>query len=201
MHTIKMCVMNRGIFTSALLATALFTACTKENLVDFDLNSQSKTEFTISPTAPSVYASAWESSASWQSGLVNGLQNYSFNRPTRQVSQSVMNNGLVLAFAKGYNFLGTGEDDKPIGTPFYFSLAEERFVHPYYYYLHLTEGNIKTNVSMHATLESPFASGKNNLQFRYFVIPPEFLSKYSLSASTVKNKSYDEIVSLLHTTP
>lgn len=196
-----MCVMKGGFFTIALLVSALLTACTKENLIDSDFNSQSKTEFTSSGTVPSVFVSAWESSSSWQSGSVNGLQNYSYNRPTRQVSQSVMNNGLVLAFAKGYNFLGTGGDDKPIGTPFYFSLAEERFVHPYYYYLYLTEGNIKTNVSMHSTLETPFASGKNNLQFRYFVIPPEFLSKNNLSASAVKNKSYEEIVSLLNTSP
>ena len=137
--------MNRGIFTIALLASALLTACTKENLVDSGFQSQSKTEFTNTGTAPSAFTSGWESSSSWHSGIINGLQNYSFNRTTRQVSQSVINNGLVLAFVKGYNFLGTGGDDKPIGTPFYFSLAEERFVHPYYYYLYLTEVNIKTN--------------------------------------------------------
>ena len=75
--------MKGGFFTIALLVSALLTACTKENLIDSDFNSQSKTEFTSSGTVPSVFVSAWESSSSWQSGSVNGLQNYSYNRPTR----------------------------------------------------------------------------------------------------------------------
>ena len=169
--------------------------------MDDGFESQSRTELTTSSTAATAFASQWESSPSWTSAVTNGLQNYSFNRATRQVSQEVINNGLVLAFAKGYNFLGTGGDDKPIGLPFYFSLAAERFMHPYYYYLYLNEGNIKTNVSMHTELMSPFTSGKSSLQFRYFVLTPEFLAKHNLSTAAAKNKSYNELVALLNTNP
>ena len=193
--------MNRGIFTTAILAAALLSACTKESLVESEFQPQAKAELTNSSTAPTYFASQWEGSANWLPVSSDGLQNYSSNRATRQVSEAVINDGMVLAFARGYNFLTGEDDDKPLGMPFYFSLAAERFMHPYYYYLALSQGNIKTVISMHPELAHPFLAAKSNLQFRYFVIPPAFLAKHNLSTAAVKNKSYNELVALLGTTP
>jgi hypothetical protein len=150
----------------------------------------------------SAYSSELENVPAWQFSGGKGTLLATFSRQLPQISSLELQDGIVLVFAKGYDFGGGSKgEEKPVGLPFYMASANEttpQFNACSYY---VEEGKVNLVLSMHEGLESGFKTANQDIRLRYFVLPPEFLQQHRLSTMAIRKMPYTQLIGLLGTTP
>jgi hypothetical protein len=186
--------MKRVIFTSACLAL-LFTACKKEDVAPTDDSAA-----IVAGSSAGVFVSEWEPvpQTSWQmSTITNGTMSSSYSRATPQVNDNVRTNGKVLVFAKGYSFADTAIS-KPMSMPFDFYLPFERMAFPYTWLYDAGNGQINVAVGMRPGMERYFDNAKDDIKFRYVVLPYEYFVQTGLTTQALSQMSYEDLMDRLH---
>lgn len=178
--------MKSGIFTSSIILL-LFTACTKEDMaVSLADTQKSNTPF----------VSKWEKAGSnWQSTQSEGIVTYTHKRATPQMTGEIMNDGYVTVYTRGY----TGGDmtmSKPTGMPFLFYGSDQQAA-PYAWEIVKGNQRIDVMVKMAIPQQEQFVQGQNGVEFRYMVVPREFILKHSLSTAQMAKMSYQQLADLL----
>ena len=122
-----------------LAATAIMSACSKQDLRGDDMQSVSKTtsESLLPPNHPpalrvipsGVFVSGWEQGGNWSSQSSDGMTMYSFVRMLPEYTANAANGGVMITFAK----MEAGGTDfeiytKPQRLNFTFSLPNARTV-------------------------------------------------------------------------
>ncbi len=106
-----------------------------------------------------------------------------------------------MVWTRGYDFLNMSKGDKPLGLPFTWVPADERYIHPYLWHYYSTENNVSVAVEMHPEMIENFTAAKQDIRMRYFVITPEFMAANNLSKPALRSMSYDKLISLLNVAP
>jgi hypothetical protein len=179
------------IFTSVTLVL-LFSSCRKD---DMAASLKDPTE------SNKVYVSNWEGAAStaWQSSHDSaGIATYSYQKPLPQVNNGVMSDGIVAVYTKGYSF-NEFSVSRPMNLPFLFYTNDQQTV-PFAWEMEKRQGRVDVLVKMPATQENQFVQGQTGIQFRYIVVPREFLIKHDLSASAFSKLTYEDLSKLLEFT-
>lgn len=150
-------------------------------------------------TSPSrvLFTTDWEPATAWHR-VEDKTSNitYYIHQRTLPAEANVSDKGLVLVFTKGYS-LSNGPE-KPMGLPFtYFS--GDVSTQGFNWYQNIKNGGVEVQLNIPAALESSFTAGKNGIQFRYFVMSPQFFKEKKLTPAQVKSLSYRKIVELLGT--
>lgn len=190
--------MIRGLFFLILSALSVLPASASEELTSFPLSLQR------SPLAGphTVYSSGWEKVPAWQVAAGTGSLLYTYSRPLEEVSSSVLKEGVVVVFARGYDFEGVStKEDKPLGLPFYMALASEAAPQPVAWSYSAGEKGVTVGLSMDAALKGSFEQAREDIQFRFFVLSPDFLRQHKLSPMAVRKMPYAQVVALLNTAP
>lgn len=190
--------MIRGFLMLIVSTLILLSANAKENLTN-----------PLSPLLPfmgsapqMVYSSDWETVPAWQLSAGSGALLYTYSRPLELVSASVVKEGVVVVFAKGYDFEGVSKaEEKPLELPFYMAMASEAVLYPYAWSYAPEEGRVTIGLSMHPDLEPGFESAQKDIRLRFFVLAPDFLRQHKLNPMAVRKMPYNKLVALLNTTP
>jgi hypothetical protein len=178
--------MKSGIFTS-ISALVLFTACRKE-------------EMAVSLQQPQnqVYVSGWEPVAvnQWRSIPTEGSATYAYTRDIPQLSSGVMSDGLVAVYTKGYT-AGDVMLGKPMSLPFLFYTSEQQAV-PFSWEIVKADKRIDVQVKMAIPQQEQFMNGQSNVQFRYIVVPRDFILKNNLTPAEMSKLTYQQLSELLN---
>ncbi|MDB5196546.1 MAG: hypothetical protein JWP88_917 [Flaviaesturariibacter sp.] len=190
--------MKRVIFTSLSLAM-LFTACKKESISEENSVPEA---IQLPNTTSAAYVSDWEgvNSSAWTSTATNDELTYEFNKTISQVNTGVLRSGVVMAFAKGYNFADANMN-KPMNLPFTFFLPYERMAFPYNWNYDKQEGSVKVGLTMKRGMQSEFLAAQNNIKMRYVVISPAYFAQTGTDAATLSRLSYNELMAKLNVNP
>jgi hypothetical protein len=153
-------------------------------------------------TPQGAYSTRWETVPSWQAVDGAGSLLYTYSRPLEQVSPSVLTEGVVVVFARGYDFEGVSKaEEKPLGLPFYIALSSENAPQPYAWSYTPEESKVTIGLSMNEALKTGFVQAQKDIQLRFFVLTPDFLRQHKLTPMAARNMSYTKLVALLHTAP
>jgi len=168
--------------------------------------TSSKNHFPIgffNPAEPhTVYLSEWEAVPAWQLTAVKGTLFATYTRQLPQISSDILDEGVVLLFARGYDFEAVSRgEEKPVGLPFYMTLSNESMPQPFAWSYEAKKGKVQVALSMQEALERGFQSARNDIRLRYFVLPSQFLQEHKLTPMAARNLSYNQLVTLLNTTP
>lgn len=190
--------MNRGLFFS-VFCTCFFLAAgarKPEPVGPFPAS-------VIKPlTTHSVYSSEWETVPSWQFSAGKGTFLATFSRQLPQISSSVLQVGVVLVFAKGYDFEEVSKaEEKPVGLPFYMASSGKMVAQLNAWTYALEEGKATIELRLPEVLKSDFKRASQDIRLQYFVFPPEFLQQHQLSAMAIRKMPYSQLSGLLGTTP
>jgi hypothetical protein len=179
--------MKRAIFTS-ISAIVLFTSCRKEEMA----------VALQTPQANQVYVSTWEPAAvsKWHLVQSEGTATYSYSRDIPQVTGGVTSDGLVAVYTKGY-LSGDVMINKPMGLPFFLYTNEQQAV-PFSWEIVKGDRKIDVMVKMAIPQQEQFVNGQEDVQFRYIVIPRDFLLKNNLTNTQVAKMSYQQLSELLN---
>jgi hypothetical protein len=185
-------------------ATALFSACTKQDL------RESNTSIANTSTSPTVttqdgaFVSAWEQCGNWVKTTEGNASKFKLSRQTPEVSRAVVNGGVVMTYAKYANAVGSYADFvNPTLLPFYFLPPAERpNTHMNYFSDASTEGNVAVEYAVPLTAETLPLMGSGatlkDMQFQYIALTKKFLESRGLDAQTVKNNySYKQVMALV----
>jgi hypothetical protein len=179
--------MKPGIFT-LVTVLFLFSACRKSEMA----------ASVAVPQEDKVYVSNWENigETNWQTAHnSDGTVSYTYKRETPQLNSGVMSDGLVAVYTKGYSFNEVSMG-KPLGLPFLFYTNEHQTV-PFSWEMAKSKGMIDVMVKMPVVDESQFLQGQTGVQFRYIIIPREFLLKNNLTPVAVSKMTYQQLSELL----
>jgi hypothetical protein len=153
-------------------------------------------------TTHSVYSSGWETVPSWQFSAGKGTFLATFSRQLPQISSSVLQEGVVLVFAKGYDFEEvSNKEEKPLGLPFYMASPDEMIAQLNAWTYALEEGKATIELKLPEVLKSDFKRASEDIRLRYFVVPPAFMQHHQLSAMAIRKMPYSQLSGLLGTTP
>lgn len=190
--------MIRGFLFLILSTLSLLPARASENPSHFPFSSS-----TSAVTTPAtVFSSGWESVPAWQLDPETSSLLYTYSRPLEEVSPAVIREGVVVVFARGYDFEGISKrEEKPLGLPFYMVSANEAAPHPIAWSYSAEGSQVTVGLSMDKALQGGFEQAQNDIQLRYFVISPGFLRQHKLTAMAVRKMPYSQLVALLNTTP
>lgn len=179
--------MKRGIFTS-ISAIVLFASCRKEEMA-----------VSLQTAQPNqVYVSNWEPVAAshWRSSQSEGTATYAYTREMPQLSGGVTSDGLVAVYTKGYAS-GDVMVNKPMSLPFFLYTNEQQAV-PFSWEIVKGDRKIDVMVKMAIPQQDQFVNGQSNVQFRYIVVPRDFLLKNNLTATEVNKMTYQQLSELLN---
>ncbi len=190
--------MKRGIFTLALVTSIFAISCSKNDAELAVLNESGER-----PAAAAMgnFVSGWETIPSWQSSTSNGVTLFSFKRSTPQLSRPMLEKGAVVVWTKGYDFEGVTKGDKPLGMPFTWIPADEKYMYPYIWSYQVSEKNVAVGVQMHSMMEPIFTNSKDAIWMRFFVLSEDFLTAHGMSRADVGKLTYDKLVSMLNVQP
>jgi hypothetical protein len=166
----------------------LFSSCRKNDMAASLVN----------PEPGQVYVSNWEnvSASNWKTTHdSDGTATYTYVRETPQLSNGVMSDGVVAVYTKGYSF-NEMSVSKPMNLPFLFYTNEHQSV-PFAWEMAKKQGMVDVMVKMPVTDENQFIQGQSGVQFRYIVIPREFLLKNNLTNTGISKMSYEQLSELL----
>jgi hypothetical protein len=186
-------------------ATAFFTACSKQDLQEDQLNHENKSASTVLRSSQDgAYISGWESYNQWAKTDDGVVSVFTINRKTSEVGTAA-GGGLVLGYAK----INTSNPlylhlSKPTMLPFYY-LPQAEKPHPgMYYFSEIVSGeNIVLQYRMPFTKAEtatlPGGASLQDLQFQHVVLSKAFLDSRGLSAGTVQNYyTYDQVIALVN---
>ncbi|RYY40720.1 MAG: hypothetical protein EOO08_06210 [Chitinophagaceae bacterium] len=207
--------MKRGLLTTLSVAL-LFTACRKSEIQE-PAATATTTDTTSFPATPppahpdrgqfssisnsSMTVTDWEPGTNWtRTNGDNGTLKYTLSRGFHQLTQSMIDNGAVLVFSKGYNFADNG-NMPAMGMPFYFYLPIERMNFPVYWDYLKKIGGVDVKLELKEDAAPWFASGSSNVRMRYFVFSPQELQRRGLDTLTVRSLSYQQLVDMYNLVP
>lgn len=190
--------MIRGLLFLILSALSLLPASATEHPAHFPFSI-----FSSILTIPSnVYSSGWETVPAWQLDPGQGSLLYTYSRPFEEVSPSAIKEGVVVVFARGYDFESVSQrEEKPLGLPFYMLSSNEAAPHPIAWSYAAKGSQVTIGLSMDKALQGGFEQAQKDIQLRYFVISPDFLRQHKLTVLAVRKMPYSQLVALLNTTP
>lgn len=206
--------MKRGLFTTLSLLL-LATACRKADMDQpADAAIVDSTEFpaTPPPTHPerglvssinnnNVIVTDWEPANGWTRTIGdNQTLKYATSRGFHAITQSLIDNGAVLVFSKGYNFSDTSAM-RPMGMPFYFYLPIERMNFPVFWEYINKIGGVDVNLQMKNDAAPWFDNGQGNIRLRYFVLSPQELQRRGWTPRSARSLTYNELTSTYSLTP
>lgn len=190
--------MIRGLLFLIISALNLLPARASEN----PKPSTFRHLFSLVTSPQGVFSSDWETVPAWQLDESSGALLYTYSRPLEQVSPAVLTGGVVVVFAKGYDFEGVSKaEEKPLGLPFYMAMANETVSSPLAWSYTPAENKVTVGLSMDAALKGSFEQSRKDILLRYFVLSPDFLQQHKLTPMAVRKMPYSQVVSLLNTTP
>lgn len=190
--------MIRGLFFSLLCTCCLLTASA---LKPVPVNPFPQKVLSLLDTH-SAYSSEWENVQAWQFSAGKGTLLATFSRHLPEISSLVLQEGVVLVFAKGYDFEGVSEgEDKPVGLPFYMASPRVTVSQTNAWSYSIEEGKVSIVLIMPESLNSSFKTECQDIRLRYFVFPPEFLRQHKLSTMAIRNMPYKQLIGLLGTAP
>jgi hypothetical protein len=154
----------------------------------------------FNPQTP--FSSDWETVPSWQLTSGTGSLLYTYTRSLDQVSPTILKEGVVVVFAKGYDFEGVSKaEEKPLGLPFYMAPANEAALNPIAWSYAPEENKVTIGLSMNENLKAGFEQARQDIQLRFFVLTPDFLHQHKLTPLTARKISYSQLITLLNATP
>lgn len=112
-----------------------------------------------------------------------------------QIDQNVIERGLVVVFTKGYS-LGTAPE-KPMSLPFVYFSSDEVLSEGMNWQVRISSGVAEVQTAVPAGIEKQFLRNEANVQFRYFILSPQFFKQYNTSPAQVKSLSYRNFIALL----
>ena len=190
------------MFSDFLLSTLCSGILMFSNTQECFKNAETVVTHNIVTDPQLAYHSEWETVPSWSTENKNGSLFHTYKRTIPQISKTILDSGVIVVFAKGYDFNGINKsEEKPLGLPFYMLSSIESLSHPQAWSFKIEEGNLIIGLSMHPEVKSFFDNDSKDIQLRYFVLSPEFLKKHNLTEEGVRKSNYNQIVSLIGTTP
>jgi hypothetical protein len=194
--------MKRKIFTTVLSSAILRAACSKDEagFID-DSNSVGISSDGGGSSAPAsnAYASGWESPGNWTSTDSSNFKVFTFNRSFASITSDVLNNGVVMVWAKNFPVDPNLMDaSKPQMMPFYLFPDNERPKYSEFWYSNASSGNITVKYrTNNSEVVNGNAGPSQKVQYRYFVIPADVLEKKGLNRESVSRMSYQEIANTI----
>lgn len=186
-----------------LAVSALFTACSKQDLREEPLQSESTTNATIlRSTQDGAYVSGWEQYSDWVKTTDGDASVFTKTIKSPEAA-AAGNGGLVLGFARvttsspQYQHL-----TQPTRLPFYYLPESERPRPEMYYFSEIVSGeNVLLRYRAPFTKADmptlPGGASLQNIQFQHVVFTASFLQSRGLSANTVQNYyTYDQVMAL-----
>ncbi|RYY88144.1 MAG: hypothetical protein EOO15_09835 [Chitinophagaceae bacterium] len=207
--------MKRVISTTLCLAL-LFSACRKSEIQEPQA-SNTTTDTTAFPATPppahpergllnsinnsNLIVTDWEPGTEWtRARLDNNTLRYTMTRGFHELTQQMLDNGAVLVFSKGYNFVDPS-GMPPMGMPFYFYLPIERMNFPVYWEYIKKIGGVEIKLELKEDAAPWFSSGNSNMRMRYFIFTPEELQRRGLDARTARSLSYQQLTTMYNLAP
>lgn len=194
---------------STLVITAFFTlsACTKEEHEITESaapNTVSTSTLNEDPVQDGdvkrSYFSEWEKLINWNRRDSSVYYVYSMARPTPQITEDILNTGVVLVYAKDYR-----SDEgvlQPTPTKLSFQLeGGMEYVNEWYQTNQMEKVTVKFRSNKFHYSNQPIPEPDGYTRFRFFVIPQTELERMGYSRSSIQEISYDKLVALLHTSP
>jgi hypothetical protein len=192
--------MKRITFTPLFSFLILFTACSKS---DFPAAPAPEAVASFAQATPQTAAviTGWETARAWSRSVdPNGTVTFSAARAISAITPELLEQGAVLVFTTGYN-LASRAPQKPLGLPFDFYTATERFDQPLHWKFDSRPGAAGVSVNLQPGDETLFASSSGAIRLRYFVLPPTVLQDLKRTPEELHNMSYREVAALLGVTP
>jgi hypothetical protein len=192
--------MKRITFTPLFSLLILFTACSKS---DFPAPPVPDAVASVAQSAPQSQPiiTGWETASTWsRSEGANGTLTFSASRSFSEITPDLLESGAVLAFTTGYN-LASRAPQKPLGLPFDFYTATERFDQPLHWQFESSAAEARISVNLQPEDESLFAANSGAIRIRYFVLPPGALQHLERTPAQLRNMSYRELTNLLQVAP
>lgn len=198
----KSCVMKQWI--TLVLATAVFTSCSKESLQEEDAQTDKEVaSAAMRLSEAGSYVSGWENYSTWERSEQGDVTIFTYQRKTAETAVAT-NNGLVLTYAKVASADPLYSSfNSPKMLPFYFLPEGERpRPQTYYFTTVVVDGNISLIYRAPFTKQAmPTLGGGaslQNVQFQHVVLSSEFLQSKGLTASTVRNNyTYQQVMNLI----
>lgn len=189
-----------------MAATAIFTACSKQDLQDETMQQNIANQPSAMRSAQQgAYVSAWEQYSDWIKTDEGTTSKFVLMRKTPEINAGVTNGGLVLSYAK---VATNAPDYAPFTTPnmlpFYYLPASERpYPQTHYFSDVSSEGNIAISYRIPFTKQGTPAIGGGaslqSFQFQHVVLTKAFLDSRGLDAQTVRNYyTYNQVMNLVN---
>ena len=177
-----------SLFNIPFLSILFFTIIQKDNL---------RSGYLSTSISSNIYISQWENNKYWNTGTEEDQKGYYLKRSIPQLTEDVLNNGVVMVFTKGYSFTESNLQEKPLQMPFYFFPSNGSPNGACKWLIIKTLGEIELGIKMPEEVEPSFKQSQMNVQLRYFLFEEAFLKKHKLSKKVLQNMSYQQVVNLL----
>lgn len=188
-----------------LAVTTLFTACSKQDLQEDQLQEENTSNSTVlRSTQEGAYVSGWEQYSNWTKTDEGNTSVFTMNRKTSEVA-AAGNGGLVLGYAKvASNNPLYLHLTKPNMLPFYYLPQAEKPRPETYYFSEVVSGD---NIVLHyrmpftkaGTATLPGGASLQDLQFQHVLLSKTFLESRGLNAQTVQHYyTYEQVMALVN---
>ena len=144
-----------------------------------------------------AFSSDWESPLSWNTKNEGNLVAYYFERETPELNKNSLAGGTVAVFARGIKDEVYNAQDKPVSLPLYLFPVQENVNGVLEYKFASMHGKVQIVIQMQKDIENMFNDQKNNIQFRYFILPDALLKQHKISKEEAKKLSYNKILEIL----
>jgi hypothetical protein len=193
--------MKRETFTPFFFLLVLLSACSKSDIPARPVMEVVAPIAQLAPDHSTAVVTGWESAGTWsRSAGPDGTITFSTSQALPGLSPDILENGLVLVYASGYN-LAAPALDKPLSLPLYFYTSAARADKPFYWQFAARQGAVNVSVTVQADEEQRFTSSRSGIRLRYVVVPPSMLQTLQLAREELHNLSYREVTALLQAAP
>jgi hypothetical protein len=188
--------MEIRFLTHTLISFFLFTAGTRYlSALPYASTVSSPAPLT-EPAKAIPYASPWEEPGDWLIKDSAGFRIYSCQRMLPAITEKVINNGVVMVWAKNLVDPALGLLEKPLCTPFYFFPDNGNSKYTEYWYTAAHVGGVALYFQANAG-DAAIQNPNNKVRLRYIIIPKEVLQKNNQTTSTVYHLPYTQLTNML----
>lgn len=188
----------KNVISTLAATTILLLSCSKDN---DNVEPQVLGETGDRKTNSAAAVSNWTPVSNWSVNERNGMKVYTTGIADTRITGEVINKGAVVVFVKGTDFSGGNFDFGTNMIPWDQFIPWERMAYPYHWDTDVKEGQLGIVVRMHPDIEADYLKYRGNVQARYFILSEAFLKKHHLTAASVKEQSYQQLVAKTGTNP
>ncbi|MFT3750234.1 MAG: hypothetical protein QM768_18095 [Agriterribacter sp.] len=121
------------------------------------------------PGTANVRYSEWFTPAQYQSNMVFGIRNFSFDKPVTEISQAIIDSGTVLTFGKMLGYSSSiWPVDRTAQLPILLTYVQSGTSQTDTWSAFVTPGNLRINFTNSVNTYTAIATTH---QFRYIIIP------------------------------